>query len=99
MINKKTYSTTCKYRSIITQVLALFYTPTGSLIHVSPSFYSLPHIVTSNASKTLHGIRQHGMPTTVNGVMTPKRAQLKNHAHTHPRHPAQVSRATTFIVL
>ena len=31
-------------------------------------------------------------------VNTPKGAQLNNHAHTHPVIPAQVSRATTFIV-
>jgi len=98
-INKNTYPATCKYHSIITQVLALFHTPTDSLIQVSPSFYSLPQIVSSHTGKTLHGISQHGTPTTVKGLMTPKGAQLNNHVHTHtPVIPVQVSRATTFIV-
>jgi len=84
-INKKTYQATCKYNSIISQILALFHSPTYSIIQVSP-FYSLPQIVTSHTGKTLHGINQHGTPTAVKGMMTPEGAQLNNHAHTHTRH-------------
>ena len=84
-INKKTYPAIYKYHSVITQVLALFHKPTDSLIQVSP-FYFLPQIVISHTGKTLHGISQHGTPTTVKRVMTPKGAQLNNHAQTHPHH-------------
>jgi hypothetical protein len=31
-------------------------------------------------------LANNGKPTTVKGVMTPKGAQLNNHAHIHPRH-------------
>ena len=43
------------------------------------------NIITSHTGKTLHGISQHGTPTTVKSVMTPKGEQLNNHAHTSPR--------------
>ena len=83
--NKKTYPATCKYHSILTQVLALFHSPTYSVTQVFP-FYTFQQIVNSHTGKTLPGISQHGTPTAVKWVMTTKGAQLTNHAHTHHRH-------------
>ena len=58
------------------------HTPLRTHLRLS-SRHTQQHTVTSHTGKRLHGISQHGTPTTVKGVMTPKGAQLNNYAHTH----------------
>ena len=53
--DKKSYPTTRKYHKTVTQMLTVFYTPTGSLMQDCYPYF-LPQIKTNHADKILQDI-------------------------------------------